>query len=169
MQKNEANIHDVYEIVRTTVRRQFHSIKRFPEDEEDLVQDVMLKVTQNWESFKGDSKVSSWVYRIVKNSIINIAIKHGREKRKANATYSIEDNQLDFEDEDSQVEEIAMYNERLVMLESVVEEYLDEDEKKVFRGMLKGYSVTKISDVFDLPYLVAFEASKKVLALRLDY
>jgi RNA polymerase sigma-70 factor (ECF subfamily) len=169
MQKHEVDINEVYEIVRSAVHKQFHSIKRFGEDEEDLVQEIMVKVYQNWDKFQGDCKVSSWVYRIVKNSIINIAIKHGREKRKTNATYSIEDNQLDFEDENSEIEGIAMHNQRLEMLEALVEKTLNDDEKKVFRGMLKGYSVTKISDVFDLPYLVSFEASKKILALRFDY
>lgn len=38
------------------------------EDAEEVVQDVLLKVCRNIESFRGDSALSSWIYRITFNT-----------------------------------------------------------------------------------------------------
>lgn len=41
------------------------------EDADDLLQEVFIKVFENINSFKGDSAISSWVYRIAMNHTIN--------------------------------------------------------------------------------------------------
>lgn len=170
MQKKDATIEDIYPIVQKTVSKQVGSVTRFGEEAEDVVQEVMVKIYKNWGTFRGDCQVSSWVYSVVKNTIINIAIKHNREKRKSVAQYSIEDNELEFEDIDQgTLEDGVLYDEKIMKLVELVDENLNEDEQKVFRGMLKGYSATKISDIFDIPYVKVAEMVKTIKALRLDY
>lgn len=170
MQKKDATIEDVYPIVVKTVSKQVGSVTRFGEEAEDVVQEVMVKIYKNWDTFRGDCQVSSWVYSVVKNTIINIAIKHNREKRKSVAQYSIEDNELEFEDVDQgTLEDGVLYDEKIMKLVELVDKELNEDEQKVFRGMLKGYSATKISDIFDIPYVKVAEMVKTIKALRLEY
>lgn len=170
MKKNEVSMEDVYAIVVKTVHNQIGSVTRFGEEAEDLVQEVMIKVYRHWGEFRDECKVESWVYSIVKNSIINLAIKHNRDKRKAVAVYSIDDNELEFEDEESgSLEEGILYDEKILKLVAMVDQELSEDEQKVFRGLLKGYSAIKISDIFDISYVKASEAVKKIKKLRLDY
>lgn len=170
MQKKDATIEDVYPIVQKTVSKQIGSVTRFGEEAEDVVQEVMVKIYKNWDRFRGDCQISSWVYSVVKNTIINIAIKHNREKRKSVAQYSIEDNELEFEDkEQGTLEDSILYDEKVMKLVELVDKELNEDEQKVFRGMLKGYSATKISDIFDIPYIKVAEMVKTIKALRLDY
>jgi RNA polymerase sigma-70 factor, ECF subfamily len=41
---------------------------RNPEDADEVVQDVLLKVYQKIEAFRGDSALSSWIYRITFNT-----------------------------------------------------------------------------------------------------
>jgi RNA polymerase sigma-70 factor (ECF subfamily) len=41
---------------------------RNEEDAEEVVQDVLLKVCRNIESFRGDAALSSWIYRITFNT-----------------------------------------------------------------------------------------------------
>lgn len=168
MKKEDATMQDVYDIVKKTVSRQVGSVTRFGVEEEDVVQEVMIKVTQNWDKYKGDCQVSSWVYQITRNTIINLAIKHNREKRKALAEYSIEDNELDFAGEE-ELEDDMVYNEKIEILNEYISENFNEDEKKVFRGMLKGYSNQKISDIFDIPYIRVTKISKKIKSVRLEY
>ncbi len=52
-------------------------VKR-PEDAEEITQDSFLKAYRSLRSFKGDSKFSTWLYRIVYNS----SISHLRKKQK---------------------------------------------------------------------------------------
>jgi RNA polymerase sigma factor (sigma-70 family) len=52
-------------------------IVRHREDAEEIAQDAFVKAYQSLRSFKGDSKFSTWLYRIVYNS----AISHTRKKQ----------------------------------------------------------------------------------------
>lgn len=44
---------------------------RLEEEARDLTQEVFLKAYENLEKFRGDSKVSSWLYRIAANLSLN--------------------------------------------------------------------------------------------------
>ncbi len=44
----------------------------------DIVQDVFLKVYQNMENFREESQISTWIYRIALNHIINVLKKEKR-------------------------------------------------------------------------------------------
>ncbi len=44
---------------------------RNEEDADEVVQDVLLKVYQNIETFRGDSALSSWIYRITFNTAMS--------------------------------------------------------------------------------------------------
>lgn len=53
---------------------------RFEEEARDLTQDVFLKAYENIEKFRGDSKLSSWLYTIAYNLSMNWSgRKAGRE------------------------------------------------------------------------------------------
>jgi len=53
-------------------------IVRSREDAEEIAQDAFVKAYQSLRSFKGDSKFSTWLYRIVYNA----AISHTRRKKQ---------------------------------------------------------------------------------------
>ena len=44
---------------------------RNEEDADEIVQDVLLKVCRNIDSFRGDSALSSWIYRITFNTAMS--------------------------------------------------------------------------------------------------
>lgn len=41
-----------------------------PEDQKDVFQDIVLQLWKSFESFRGDSKVSTWIYRVSLNTIL---------------------------------------------------------------------------------------------------
>jgi RNA polymerase sigma-70 factor (ECF subfamily) len=51
------------------------------EDKEDLFQDIVLQLWRSYPAFKGDSKVSTWMYRIaINNAITRLRKETKREK-----------------------------------------------------------------------------------------
>jgi len=49
-------------------------------DAEDLAQDVFLEIFRTAENFRGDSKISTWLYRIATNRSLNL-IRNNKRKR----------------------------------------------------------------------------------------
>lgn len=53
-----------------------HKIVRNREDAEEIAQDAFVKAYQSLRSFKGESKFSTWLYRIVYNAAISHTRRH---------------------------------------------------------------------------------------------
>ncbi len=53
------------------------------EDAEDTLQECFVKVFRHFEGFKGESSLTTWIYRIATNEII----RHYRRKRLETASY----------------------------------------------------------------------------------
>jgi len=51
------------------------------EDKEDLFQDIVLQLWRSFPAFKGDSKVSTWMYRIAINNAITRLRKETRKEK----------------------------------------------------------------------------------------
>ncbi|MDD2191165.1 MAG: sigma-70 family RNA polymerase sigma factor [Bacteroidales bacterium] len=78
-------VHDFKERVYWQIRHMVLS----HEDSNDLVQEVFIKVFQNIDSFKGDSTLSTWIYRIALNHTLNF-LSSKRQRYRFKFT-SIED------------------------------------------------------------------------------
>lgn len=52
---------DIYRMIRSRVNA--------PADAEDIMQEVSLKLYRGLESFRGESQLKTWIYRLVKNAI----------------------------------------------------------------------------------------------------
>lgn len=50
----------------------------FQEDEEDLFQEIVLQLWRSYDSFKGESKITTWMYRVALNTAITIFRKKSR-------------------------------------------------------------------------------------------
>ena len=53
------------------------------EEAQDMAQEVFIHVYQNISKFKGDSKLSTWIYRIATNKCLEEIRRKGRKKRSA--------------------------------------------------------------------------------------
>jgi len=53
------------------------------EEAEDMAQEVFLHVYQNIQKFRGESKLSTWMYRITANKCLEEIRRKGRKKRAA--------------------------------------------------------------------------------------
>lgn len=75
------------------------SILQNSEDAEDVTQDVFLKVFQSLEKFRGEAKISTWIYRITINQALDAEKKkkRGRNGWSFFGSRGVEQNQVDFE------------------------------------------------------------------------
>jgi RNA polymerase sigma factor (sigma-70 family) len=53
------------------------------EDKEDLFQDIVLQLWRSYPAFKGDSKVTTWMYRIAINNAITRLRRESRKEKFA--------------------------------------------------------------------------------------
>ncbi|SFN12880.1 RNA polymerase sigma factor, sigma-70 family [Chryseobacterium oleae] len=75
------------------------------EDEEDLFQEIVLQLWRSYDSFKGNSKISTWMYRVA----LNTAITLFRKKSKSLPTNELDINHRDFvEDDDDKQQQISL-------------------------------------------------------------
>lgn len=59
------------------------------EDADDIAQNVFIKIYQNLNSFKNESKLSTWIFRITYNETINFIHKNAKEQNVSFEDYSI--------------------------------------------------------------------------------
>ncbi|MFV0505684.1 MAG: RNA polymerase sigma factor [Bacteroidales bacterium] len=74
-------------IVRENYQKLYHYIRRMVvihEDADDVLQETFIKAWRNLSSFRNESSISSWLYRIASNEAIN----HLNKKKRTINTFS---------------------------------------------------------------------------------
>jgi len=107
-------------------------------DKEDLINDITLELWKSFGRFKGDSKISTWIYRVALNTSMNY--KRKREKDR-----------LFFLDDLKQIENLSWLIEQpdsshSEILYQCIDE-LDKLNKAIILLYLDGNSHDEISDV----------------------
>ncbi len=49
-------------------------------DKEDLYQEIILQLWKSWPKFRGDSKISTWMYRVALNTAISMTARNKKHK-----------------------------------------------------------------------------------------
>ena len=144
-----------------------------PEDAADMSQEAFIKAYQSLSSFRGDSKFSVWLYRIVSNVCLDFL---RRRNRRSTVSLSVEDDegeetQLDIPDESFSPE--AQLERRLTR-EAVQRGLsgLPPDSRQILLlREIQGLSYEEIARVLDLEVGTVksrlFRARKKLCAFLL--
>jgi RNA polymerase sigma-70 factor, ECF subfamily len=69
--RDQAAVSDLADRYSARIRQLALRYVRNPEDADEVLQDVLLKVYQKIEAFRGDSALSSWIYRITFNTAMS--------------------------------------------------------------------------------------------------
>ena len=121
-------------------------ITRSKEDTEEVAQDVFLKAYQSISNFKGDSKFSTWLYRIA----YNMAISKVRKKKLPIS--SIEDYEL-ADHEIKQVYddfELIESSDKKKYLKKAIDQLSSEDSLVITLYYLNERSIEEISELADM-------------------
>ncbi len=98
------------------------------EDEQDLFQEIVLQLWRSYDSFKGQSKISTWMYRVA----LNTAITLFRKSSKTPATDEIMDFHIAqfLENDDEKNQQVSLLYKVIKMLpnieRAIVTMYLDD-------------------------------------------
>jgi len=107
------------------------------EDQKDLYQEIVYQLWKSFDSFKGDSKISTWMYRIA----LNTAIRHLKKEKRKGTRVSIDNfllNQIDYVD--------SVMEERITLLYAHIKK-LSIVEKGIILLHLEGKSYDDIAAI----------------------
>lgn len=122
------------------------------EDAADMSQEALIKVYRNIDKFKGDSKFSTWLYRVVTNTCLD-----EMKKIKRKQVYSLDseletkDGNLkrDIEDTALTPEEKAEQSERVDAVQSALMRVSDKHRKILVLRDIQGFSYEEIADMLE--------------------
>ena len=144
------------------------------EDAQDMAQEAFLKAYNSLDSFRGDSKFSSWLYRIVSNVCLDFK---RRQSRRPSSSLTVEDDEgetleLDIADESQSPEALL---ERKLTREAVrrgLQKLPDEQRQILLLREIQGMSYEEIGEAMGLEEGTVksriFRARKKLCAFLLQ-
>jgi len=107
------------------------------EDQQDAFQDIVLQLWNSFESFRGDAKINTWIYRVSLNTILN---KKRRDAR------SISTESLDFAVQHIHAAKADDHRELL----NLVLKTLKDIDKAIVVLYLEGYKNQEIAQILGL-------------------
>ena len=122
------------------------------EDQKDLYQEIVYQLWKSYNSFKGESLLSTWMYRIA----LNTAITHLKKEKKKGVQIEIDDKLLNRKDEiDTETEEkisllYAQIQDLNVIEKGIILLYLDGksyDEIAVITGFTNTNIGTRLARI----------------------
>lgn len=108
------------------------------EEKKDLYQDILLQTWKAWPGFRGDSKFSTWLYRVSLNTILG----HQRKLVKRPVT-------TEPDEEQHAVENSAPAKQEKDMLQKAIR-MLKETDRAVITLHLDGYDNGEIADMLGI-------------------
>ena len=96
------------------------------EDAQDALQETFIKVYRNWSQFRGQSALSTWIYKIATNESLRIL-----ENRKRSADLTVEGSSEGLMDQLAATEYVDYENEMVVKFQAAVLT-LPEKQRLVF-------------------------------------
>jgi RNA polymerase sigma-70 factor, ECF subfamily len=107
------------------------------EDQKDVFQDIILQLWKSFETFRGESEISTWIYRVSLNTIL---AKVRKEKKKI-TTQAISSSELTFSN--------AVADDDTELLNLVLQS-LKRLDKAIVILYLEGYKNKEISQILNL-------------------
>lgn len=131
---------------------------------EDLVQEVFLQVHRSLKDFRGQSRFSTWLYRIT----VNVVLMHRRAK-KSRPTYVEETEASSPHDSTPSPDDLAARNARVRAFYRLLEQLSEKKRQVYVLHELEGISPTEIAEIVEAPVLTVrtrlFYARKELAGL----
>ena len=123
------------------------------EDTEELSQDVFLEIYRSLDSFRGDSKVSTWIHRIAVNKSLDYVRKLKRKKRFGSIKQLLGLAQAESElisPENNNPDKIVESKERNMILWQAVESLPENQRVAITLTKYENCSYQEVAEVLDV-------------------
>jgi RNA polymerase sigma-70 factor, ECF subfamily len=117
-----------------------------PEDQKDMYQEVLINVWKSLDRFRGDSKESTWVYRIAVNTSLNFT---GKVFRNMKLIVDKDVHNLGVLFDEDEIDKKEKYESDLETLQAQLN-LLSVIDKAMISLMLEGLSTREIADIIGL-------------------
>lgn len=143
MKKNEEDFSRIVKENKGTIYTVCHMFADCQDEADDLFQEVLLNLWKGFATFRGDSKVSSWIYRVALNTCISVDRK---KKQKKTERLAMDINLYEDRDEASQqVQQLHKLINRLEVIDrAIVLLWLENMSYEEMAGIL-GISTKNVS------------------------
>lgn len=108
------------------------------DDRKDLFQEIVIQLWKAYKSFRGESKFTTWIYRVALNTAISVYRKESKKPEKMD----IDDVAFKLAEEVGNEDREAQFK----MLENAIQQ-LSEIERAIVMMYLDGHSSEEISEV----------------------
>jgi RNA polymerase sigma-70 factor (ECF subfamily) len=113
------------------------------EDSKDLFQEVLVHIWKSMSSFKGNSSIDTWVFRIALNVCLRFKSKHTKNQNRFIRLDSMTISNIGSEEANEKD------SEKLIALRKCVKK-LNEGDKAIVALYLEGLAYREISDILGL-------------------
>ena len=136
------------------VFRAAYRVVQNEQDAEDIMQETFLSVYKNIGKFRGDSKFSSWLYRIASNAALDLLRAKGRKEGKDTAfddMTEIEDEEYNPADEEAlHPEDELLQNESLERVREALAEMPAKLRVAYLLYMVDGLSFQEVAEKLEI-------------------
>lgn len=112
-----------------------------PEEKKDLFQEILYQLWRSYPTFRNESKISTWIYRVA----LNTAITYLRKKKARPEQNTFTENIHDLQDVDEQ----AVLDRKFRLLYKSIEK-LEKIEKAIIMLYLEESSYEEIADIMGI-------------------
>ncbi|HEX6278055.1 MAG TPA: sigma-70 family RNA polymerase sigma factor [Polyangiaceae bacterium] len=155
---------DLFHLYRADVTRLLHRMVGRRADLEDLLQEVFVQVHRSLKSFRAESRLSTWIYRVA----VNVALMH-RRAAKSRPLIVAQPQEPLLLDESAPPDEQLSRQRRVEALYRLLDRVSEKKRAVYVLHELEGMSPNEISKVVGAPVLTVrtrlFYARREVLAM----
>lgn len=122
------------------------------EDAKDLSQEIFVKVFENIHKFKGDSKFSTWLYRIATNTCIDeLRRRKGKEVYSIDEEVQTEEGVLtkEYTDTKPSPEDVVVNKEVSYQIKLAINNLSEEHRTAIILRDLQGFGYNEISQILE--------------------
>lgn len=158
---------EIWELYRADVARLLYRMVGRRSELEDLLQEVFVQVHRSLGSFRAESRLSTWIYRVA----VNVALMHRRAAKSRPIIVAVPQEPL-LLDESSPPDEQLLRRRRIEALYRLLDRVSDKKRAVYVLHELEGMTPNEISKVVGAPVLTVrtrlFYARREVLAMLRD-